>query len=456
MSRSVFAALLATAALSTPAAAQTPEAALDILTRSIAFRTVEGDGQVPAYAAYLKGLLTDAGYAPSDIVIEPLGETATLTARWSGSDPALKPIVLLGHMDVVEADPADWERDPFTAVVENGFVYGRGAVDNKGDISILVATLIKMKQAGWTPRRTVILALSGDEETHMQTARRLAEQLKDADLVLNSDGGGAALDETGLPIAYELQAAEKTYADYVLTVTDPGGHSSRPGPVNAIYRLNAALARLDAYDFPASLSPITRGFFEASAPRTPGPAGEAMKQLLADPTNPAALAVLTADPQYVGQIRTTCVATMIKGGHAANALPQQASANVNCRILPGVSMAEVEATLTTVVADPGVVVRYLDTGTIAAPASPLRPDVVAAVTAAVHARTPGLPIVPAMSAGATDSMHFRAHGVPSYGVGSIFIKPTDEFSHGLNERLPVATIAPGMAQWENLLKALAN
>ena len=456
MSRSVFAALLATAALSAPAAAQTPEVALDILTRSIAFRTVEGDGQGPAYAAYLKGLLTDAGYAPSDIVIEPMGETATLTARWPGSDPALKPIVLLGHMDVVEADPADWERDPFTAVVENGFVYGRGAVDNKGDISILVATLIKMKQAGWTPRRTVILALSGDEETNMQTARRLAEQLKDADLVLNSDGGGAALDETGLPIAYELQAAEKTYADYVLTVTDPGGHSSRPGPVNAIYRLNAALARLDAYDFPASLSPITRGFFEASVARTPGAAGEAMKQLLADPTNPAALAVLTADPQYVGQIRTTCVATMIKGGHAANALPQQATANVNCRILPGVSMAEVEATLTTVAADPGVVVRYLDTGTIAAPASPLRPDVVAAVTAAVHARTPGLPIVPAMSAGATDSMHFRAHGVPSYGVGSIFIKPTDEFSHGLNERLPVATIAPGMAQWESLLKTLAN
>lgn len=456
MTRSFFAALLASAALGSSATAQTSDAALDILIRSVAFRTVEGAGQVPAYGAYLKGLLVEAGFSDADIVIEPLGETASLVARWQGSDLTLKPIVLLGHMDVVAADPADWERDPFTAVVENGFVFGRGALDNKGDIAILTATLIKLKQSGWAPRRTLILALTGDEETAMATTARLVEQLSDVEMVLNSDAGLAALGEDGQPIVYELQAAEKTYADFTVRVTDPGGHSSRPGAVNAIYRLNAALARLDASPFPVSLDPVTSGFLAASAELAPAAVGQAIRDLVADPTDEAAAAVLTADPQYVGQIRTTCVATQIRGGHAPNALPQQATATVNCRILPGVPIAQIEAELNTIFADPGVVVRFVPTGAIAAPASPLRADVIAAVTKAVRARAPSLQVVPAMSAGATDTSHFRARGIPSYGVGTIFMSPTDDFAHGLNERLPVATIAPGMVQWESLIRSLAD
>lgn len=456
MTRSLLAALLATAVFGTPAAAQTPEAALDILARSIAFRTELGAGQVPAYAAYLKDLLTGAGFADSDIVIDPLGETASLTARWPGTDPSLKPIVLLGHMDVVAAAPADWERDPYTAVIENGFVFGRGSLDNKGDIAILTATLIKLKQSGWTPRRTLILALTGDEETDMATTARMAAQLTDVEMVLNSDAGLAALNDQGQPIVYELQASEKTYADFSVKVTDPGGHSSRPGPVNAIYRLGAALARLDASPFTVSLDPITSAYLGASADAVAAPLGQAMRDLVADPADTAAAAVITADPQYVGQIRTTCVATQISGGHAPNALPQQVTATINCRILPGVTIARIEAELNAVFADPGVVVTFMDSGSIAAPASPLRDDVLAAVTGAVHARAPGLRIVPAMSAGATDTSHFRARGIPSYGVGTIFMSPADDYAHGLNERLPVATIAPGMIQWESLIRTMAD
>lgn len=456
MSRTLLAAFLAAAALGAPAAAQTPEAALDILTRSIGFKTEAGAGQVPAYAAYLKGLLVQAGFSDTDIVVEPLGETASLTARWQGSDASLKPIVLLGHMDVVAADPADWERDPYTAVVEDGFVFGRGSLDNKGDIAILMATLIKLKQSGWTPRRTLILGLTGDEETAMATTRRIVDQLGDVEMVLNADAGGASLTEEGQPIVYELQAAEKSYADFTVTVTDPGGHSSRPGPVNAIYRLNAALARLEASPFPVSLSPITRRYLETSADFVAAPAGPAMCALVANAADPAAIAVLTADPEYVGQIRTTCVPTMTHGGHAPNALPQLATANINCRILPGVTIAEVQTRLNAIFADPGVEVAAKDTGAVPAPGSPLRDDVLAAVTTAVHARAPGLKIVPAMSAGATDTSHFRARGVPSYGVGAIFLKPSDNFAHGLNERLPVDTLAPGMVQWESLLKTMAD
>lgn len=456
MARALFPALFLAAALTNPAAAQSPEAALDILTRSISFRTEAGAGQVPAYAAYLKDLLVAGGFNASDITITPVDEAAMLTALWPGTDPGLKPIILLGHMDVVAADPTDWDRDPYTAVIENGYVFGRGAVDNKADVSILIATLIKLKQSGWAPRRPLILALTGDEETTMASAALLAEQFSQAEMVLNADAGWGTLTEDNQPILYELHASEKTYADYVLTVTDPGGHSSRPGPVNAIYRLSAALGRLDAYDFPISLDEITRASLSAGIANSPPEAARYITRLLADPQDAEAAAFLTNDPGYVGQIRTTCVATQIKGGHAPNALPQQATATINCRILPGVSIETIEAGLLSILADPGITIRYNPTGTFAAPASPLRADVMQAVTKAVHTRYPGLPIAPAMAAGATDSLHFRARNIPSYGVGSIFIKSSDEFSHGLNERLPLANIAPGLTYWESLLRSLAD
>jgi carboxypeptidase PM20D1 len=453
--------LFAVPALAAPGAPTKPDPALhdqalELLKKGIAFRTVIPGDQVPVYAAYLKGVLVAAGFKPDEVTITPVAGTAVLVARYAGTDPSKKPIVILDHMDVVEAKKADWTRDPFTPVVENGYVFGRGSGDDKFDVSMVVTVLSKLKREGWKPGREVILALSGDEETLMQTARKLAADLKGAELVLNGDAGGGNLTEDGKPEVYGLQAAEKTYADFEITVTDPGGHSSRPGRTNAIYQLGTDLARLAAFQFPAMQSEITMAGFKAAAATRTGPTGEALRAYVANPKDPAALATLSADRDFVGQLRTTCVATMITGGHATNALPQKATASVNCRIFPGTPSEEVRQTLVKVIADPGATVTRENDGSIDAPASPLRADVLAAVTKAVHARYPGLPIVPNMSAGATDSMFFRALGVPAYGVSGMFMKASDDFAHGLNERVPVAAIDGALAQWESILKDLAK
>ena len=453
-----FAALASTAALAAPPAANPAlhDKALDLLKKSVAFRTVIPGDQVPKYAEYLKGVLVHDGFRPEDIVITPVAGSATLTARYPGTDRTKKPLLIIDHMDVVEAKAADWTRDPFTPVVENGYVFGRGAVDDKFDLSIVVTVLGDLKRQGWKPGRDVILALSGDEETLMQTARKLAQDFKGVELVLNGDGGGGLLSEDGKPLLYGLQGAEKTYADFSIEVTNPGGHSSRPGKTNAIYQLSQDLGRLAAYEFPAMRSDLTDAFFKATADQIPGAAGEAVRRYVANPNDPAAVEALSADPDYVGQLRTTCVATMIEGGHATNALPQKVTANVNCRIFPGTSSESVRQTLVRVIADPGAKVTRKNDGSIDAPASPLRPDVVAAVTKAVHARFPGLPIVPSMAAGASDSMFFRALGIPAYGVSGLFMKSSDDFSHGLNERAPIAAIDGDLAHWESLLKDLAK
>jgi carboxypeptidase PM20D1 len=430
--------------------------ALGILQKSIGFRTVAGAGQVPAYAEYLKGVLVEAGFSPNDITIEPVGETATFVAHYRGTDSKKKPLVVLAHMDVVEAKREDWKRDPFTPVIENGYVFGRGSVDNKFELSIITAAVAKLKREGWKPRRDVILAFSGDEETAMVTTRKLAQQFKNAELVLNGDAGGGLLSEAGQPVVYGLQAGEKSYADFKLTVTNPGGHSSRPGKVNAIYQLSQALNRISAHQFPPMRNELTLAFFKESLPKLSGPTAAAIKSYLANPDDAAAIATLSADSNYVGQLRTTCVATQIEGGHAPNALPQKAVANVNCRVFPGVSYAEVQKTLTEVVADPAVEITLPGSGSVVSDASPLRADVMNAVTKAVHARYPGLSIVPSMSAGATDSMHFRALGVPSYGVSGLFMKDSDEFAHGLDERVPIVAIDGALAHWDSVLEALAK
>jgi len=459
----LLAAACSAAALVSPALAAPPKPdpalhaqALELLTKGIAFRTVIPGDQVQPYAEYLKGELVKAGFKPDEVKIEQVAGSATLTARFAGTDPKKKPILIIDHMDVVEAKAADWTRDPFKPVVENGYVYGRGAVDDKFDVSIVVTVLSKLKREGWKPGRDVILALSGDEETKQQTARKMAQDWKGAELVLNGDGGGGQLAEDGKPVFYGLQAAEKTYADFTITVTNPGGHSSRPGKTNAIVQLGQDLARLDAYKFPVMSSEITTAAFKATAPTVPGATGDALRRYVANPKDQAAIDILSADPDYVGQLRTTCVATMINGGHATNALPQKVTANVNCRIFPGTPSEEVRQTIVKVLADPEAKVERQDDGAIDAPASPLRPDVMTAVTKAVHAIYPGLPVVPSMAAGATDSMFFRALGIPAYGVAGLFMKSSDDFSHGLNERAPVAAIDGALAHWEVLLKDLAK
>lgn len=452
--------LLAATCLSAPVLAQDAPAtpagkdALELLTRGIAFQTVEGKGQVPAYARYLTEKLTGYGFKPGDIVFTPMGETGYLAARYPGRDRKAKPTVVLAHMDVVSANPADWTRDPFVPVVEDGYVFGRGALDNKANLSLVVATLGKLKREGWVPRRDLVLVLTGDEETFMRTTKAAAEAYKDAALVLNADAGGGALDAQGKAVVYGLQAAEKIYGDYKLTITDPGGHSSRPGATNAIASLAAAVGRIAAYRFPPEQNEITKAFLAGTATRETGPVAAAMKAYAANPQDTAAADTLSAVPSLIGQVRTTCVPTQFNGGHAPNALPQRAVANINCRIFPGTPRAQIQEKLTALVADPKIKVELFDNGTIEAGASPLDPRVIAAVKAAVAKRAPGVPVLPQMEAGATDSMHFRAHGIPSFGVGGVFMRPDEVFAHGLNERVPVATIDPGIVWWEGLLKTL--
>lgn len=445
---------------SAPATLKGPTA-LEVLQKSVAFRTLPGNGQVPAYAEYLRSVLLDAGFAPADIQVEPFGSgelaTATLTARFHGSDAQRKPMLLIGHMDVVDAHREDWERDPFTAVIDKGYVFGRGASDNKFDVTAQVMALARLKRAGWKPGRDVVLALSGDEETSGATAEHLVAQLKNAEFALNGDAGGGELAEDGSgALGYGIQAGEKMYVDFALTVTDAGGHSSRPTPGNAIYRLARALEKVEALRFPVEQNALTLAFFRATAPKAPGEAGDAMRRYVANPKDSQATDVLSRFPEHNSQLRTTCVATMIDGGHAPNALPQRAVANVNCRIFPGVHAVDVKQKLVAAIADPTVAVVYDEAQAREGDASPLRPDVMQAVEKAVHARYPGLVVVPSMSAGATDAVFYRAAGIPTYGVSGIFMKASDEFAHGLNERIPVAAIEPAVTHWESLLKDLAR
>ena len=429
-------------------------AAKDILMRSVAFRTVQGAGQVPKLAAYYADILKKAGFADADVVITPMGETATFAATIKGRDAALKPLLMIGHMDVVEADPKDWTRDPFVPVEENGYIFGRGAEDNKYDVAMMVATLAQLKKEGWKPRRTVTLLLSGDEETDMATTRALAAQYQDAEMLLNGDGGGGLLSEEGKPVLYQLQAGEKTYADFEIGFSDAGGHSSAPTPGNPIYRLAKAIDRIAAFQFPLMRNELTKASLTLSADRIGGEVGEAMRRF-AETGDPKAAEILSSRPEFVGQVRTTCIATMAQAGHALNALPQSAKVSVNCRIFPGVAIEDVKAQLTKVVNDPSATITTLGDPT-GSDASPLREDVMQAVRDAVLARAPGIAIMPGMSAGATDSVHFRALGVPSYGVSSLFMRAEDGFAHGLNERVPVAGIRESLEQWDRVVRALAR
>ncbi|HWV61178.1 MAG TPA: M20/M25/M40 family metallo-hydrolase, partial [Sphingopyxis sp.] len=361
-----------------------PAVAKKILKDSVAIPTVEGRGKVPELAAYYAGVLKAAGYADADIEITPMGETATFAATLAGTTRQ-KPIVLLGHMDVVEADPKDWTRDPFVPVEENGYIFGRGSEDNKFDVSMMVATMAQLKKDGFKPKRSIILLLSGDEETSMTTTRALAAKYKGAEFALNGDGGGGLIAEDGKPQYYGLQAGEKTYADFTLEVTNPGGHSSRPTGSNAIVQLSTALAKVGAYRFTPQQNELTKVGMPIVADQVGGDIGAALKAFAANPSDAKAIAAIRADPEYIGQIGTTCVPTLVKGGHAENALPQRATANINCRIFPGVPVETVRAELEKAIADPAIKVKT-DPDASASDASPLRPDVVAAVTKAVHAQ----------------------------------------------------------------------
>lgn len=455
--------LSGTAHAQAPGKGANPQAeaqALDLLKRGIAFRTVAGEGnQTFDYATYLKSVLVAGGFAADEVEIVRVDDTAYLVARYRGNGSAsngARPLLISGHMDVVEAKPEDWERDPFTPVIENGYIFGRGATDMKYDLSTMVATLILLKREGFVPGRDIVLLLSGDEETAMKTTAAMAERFHDAELLINIDGGGGALDEDGKPVGFGVDGAEKTYADFELEFANPGGHSSAPREDNAIYALANALGRIGAYQFPAEINEITRATFLAAAERETPETADALRRFANNPGDTQALAVLRANPGWIGQTGTTCVATMVHAGHAPNALPQRATATVNCRIFPGIAIEAVQKTLADVVGDPAMTIRYIDSGTLASPASPIRPDLMKLVSDGVHARFPGIPVTPGMASGASDSMHFRARGVPSYGVSPMFMKPSDQFAHGLNERTPLSEIAPSIAYYKKLLKGLTR
>lgn len=432
---------------------------LEIYDKVISIPTVAGRGKVPEMAAYLAKELTLAGFASKDINIIALGETAALTVRYRGDGSSGKaPILLLGHMDVVEALDKDWLRPPFTLTKDDHYFYGRGSIDNKLGVTMLTSTFIRLKKSGFVPNRDLIIAFSGDEETSMATTKMLAHNtplLANAEYALNSDAGGGDLDEQGNGVAYLVQAAEKTYATFEMTVTNAGGHSSRPRADNAIYDLAGALKNIQQYQFPVMASAMTKEFFAVTGKQLGGELGQAMVDFAANPNNKKASERLAQESSYVGTTRTTCVATMLTGGHAENALPQSATATINCRIFPGVEVAAVEDTLRRVADNNALTFKILGEPT-ESPISELRADVMAAVSKAVHSRYANLPIMGYMESGGTDGMHFRSAGIPTWAMSSVFMHPDEMFAHGLNERLPIKTFYDGLEHWTIILKSLAG
>ena len=461
-SRLLLSGLLA-CALSGPALAQTTPAekqVVDLSSRAIALRSVRGEGNETGKVAelYRKALL-DAGWRADEIEIVPFADTAYFIATWKGKNPALGPIVISAHMDVVDAKPEDWKRDPFTPVVENGYLYGRGASDTKFDTVQAMVAVMALRKSGFVPERSIVIALSGDEETTMATSKVIAERLRGAKLVLNVDGASGSLDDvSGKPAYWSWQGAEKTYADYQLEVTNPGGHSSAPRDDNALVQLSGAMVRIGAHRFKPEVNDITRDYFTKAAGFVSDPLlAAAMRAFAANPADKAAIAVLRGNPAFIGKIGTTCVPTMASAGHGLNALPQRATASVNCRIFPGHSKEEIQAELAAVAAEPAMTIRQIDPdSSIASPASPYDEAFVGAATRAIQAAFGKVPVIASQASGASDSMWFRALGVPSYGASGTFMRDSDDFSHGLDERVPLANIGRSLTYYRLLLTELSS
>jgi carboxypeptidase PM20D1 len=439
---------LALALASLPAVAGTPQgdaAAREIYARIVGFRTAAGQGQMPAMVGYLAGLLTKAGVPASDITTLDRGEARAMIVRVPGRDRG-RPILFSAHMDVVDARPEEWQRNPFQLVEENGYFFGRGTTDNKVGVAALVSTILRLRAEHLQPARDLVFGFVADEETGMETTRLIAEHpwVHDAEFAINTDAGGGLLDDTtGKPLIYLVQGAEKTFATFDMTVTNPGGHSSRPRADNAIYQLAHALEKVEAYRFPVMANDLTRAYLGAVGETHEGEVGAALRRFAADPNDTGAADILWRSPEFVGTTRTTCVATMLEAGHAENALPQTARATVNCRIFPGVPVETVRDALVSVVADPEVQVATRGRPE-ASPVSEMRPDVMKAIEDAVHRQYPGVPVVPYLESGGTDGKVYRTAGIPTFASSGLFTKPSEMYAHGLNERLPVKAFYEGL------------
>jgi len=419
--------------------------AKDFLRELIEIDTSQSTGNTTIAAEAMAAHLIAEGFAAEDVqVLGPTETRGNLVVRYRGRDTGRKPVLLLAHLDVVDADPADWTLDPFTFTEQDGYYYGRGTTDDKNEAAIYVANLIRLKREGFQPDRDIILALTADEEdgTNNGVVWLLANRpdLIDAEYALNEGGSGSTRD--GVRIANGVQLSEKVYQTYVLEVTNPGGHSSRPVKNNAIYRLADALIRIRAYDFPVVLNDGTRLFFERTADIEEGELAAAMRGVTQSPPDPAAIAFLSRIPAYNARLRTTCVATMLTAGHAENALPQRAQATVNCRVLPGESVDAVLNTLHTVIGDAELIITSTWEATPSSP-SPLQPELFSAIETVTEEMWPGVPVIPTMGTGATDGLYLRNAGTPVYGVSGIFFDINDNRAHGQDERILIESYFDG-------------
>ena len=426
-----------------------------LLERTVEVPTVAGRGEMPRLTRLIADEFRSVGI--TDIQIKPHGATQSMIIRWPAARPSgRKPILLMAHMDVVEARREDWTHDPFVFREAEGYYWGRGVSDNKAGVVTIVAALKRLKASGFRPSRDIVVLFTGDEETG-QDAARLAttdwRQLIDAEYALNSDAGGGSIYRDGRVRNFIVQTAEKMYADYRFVAVNRGGHSSMPRPDNAIYQLARALKTLEEYRFAPMLNDTTRVSFEATAAQDTGVWGAAIRAWLEEPQNIERADVV--EMMSPGTTRTRCVATQLSGGHAPNALPQRAEANVNCRIFPGSTTEAIQQELQAI-AGQDVRVEVADPG-VPSQASPLREDVLSAYTAAVRRRYPEAPVTPNQSAGATDGAYTRGAGIPTYGVGGTWTWIGDQAGiHGLNEKVPVRAFHDGIDIWEDMLRALAG
>ncbi len=442
----------------------------DMFEHLVNIPTVFGRGQVPTLANYLADQYRAAGFPADEIRVLPYDstdpvaqvtdKTAALIVRWRApGKPKGKPIMLMGHMDVVEAKREDWSTDPFVLIERDGYYYGRGTIDMKDGVTGITQAIFDLRTAGFKPTRDIVVFFSGDEETNGIGADKGATEWKqylDVEYGLNADGIGGGFFPDGRPVSFLLGTAEKTFAGYTLTVRNRGGHSSRPRKDNAIYSLAHALQKIELHRFEPMLSETTRAYLNVRQKQEPGALGDAMRAWLANPADGAAADVIEADESEVGLTRTRCVPTRLFAGHADNALPQLATAMINCRIFPGVDPNDVQKDLTAIVADPEVIVSRNDNYG-AALSSPLRADVTAAHAKAVHTLHPGAPVSPKMATGASDARPFRIAGIPVYGAnGSWAVLPADLRAHGKDERLPVKSLDDNVAHWKILLTELAG
>ena len=459
------AAAMSALAMSSAARAQTADqtAFRGLYKELVEINTTASVGSCTAAAEAMGARLKAAGFPDSDVrVLAPaeFPKFGALVATLHGKDPKAGAILLLAHLDVVEAKREDWVRDPFKLIEEDGYLYARGTSDDKAMAAIFTDSLVRYKAEGFKPRRDVKLALTcGEEGGPFNSVPWLLEKHPEtlkADFALN-EGDDSRLDDKGQPKLLSIQAGEKVYMDYNLEVTNPGGHSSRPIKDNAIYHLAGGLSRLGAYDFPIALNDATKGYFEQSAKIEPdAEVAGAMRAMVKDPTDAAAAAILARDPTRNSMMRTTCVATMAEAGHAPNALPQRAKANVNCRILPGNDPKVIRDQLEQIVADPAIKITLAADPDPVSPPPPLSPRVMGPATKVAGKIWPGLPFIPLMSTGATDGRFTNAAGTVTYGLSGLMAGPDGDNIHGLNERIQIKALMNGRQFLYEVVKLYAD